>query len=264
MGMASNLITDMTIKGATLPEIERAVKHSMVVIDAEKHNLDWKQSEIDNGIAGLRERYQDGGGASTLISKSKGEKRGIPERKEVYAKSLMTPEELERYNAGEIIYRDTGRTYKDKNGKIKQATMTMANMEYVKDARDLSAGYYIEELYASHANRLKALANEARKESRSTGRLEQNKTAKQTYAEEVKSLNEKLEKAGVPDNIRITLDEDFDPSSYIENVLSEDDYYVEHETFEQSNGFDEDNFKVLRATIKSTDMERNVRRYNVY
>ena len=197
MGMASNLITDMTIKGATLPEIERAVKHSMVVIDAEKHNLDWKQSEIDNGIAGLRERYQDGGGASTLISKSKGEKRGVPERKEVYAKSLMTPEELERYNAGEIIYRDTGRTYKDKNGKIKQATMTMANMEYVKDARDLSAGYYIEELYASHANRLKALANEARKESRSTGRLEQNKTAKQTYAEEVKSLNEKLEKAAL-------------------------------------------------------------------
>ena len=78
-----------------------------------------------------------------------------------------------------------------------------------------------------------------------------------------KKLYEKLEKAGVPDNIRITLDEDFDPSSYIENVLSEDDYYVEHETFEQSDGFDEDNFKVLRATIKSTDMERNVRRYNV-
>ena len=44
MGKASNLITDMTIKGASLDEIERAVKHSMCVIDAEKHNLDWKKS----------------------------------------------------------------------------------------------------------------------------------------------------------------------------------------------------------------------------
>ena len=35
MGKVSNLITDMTIKGANLEEIARAVKHSMVVIDAE-------------------------------------------------------------------------------------------------------------------------------------------------------------------------------------------------------------------------------------
>ena len=50
MGMASNLITDMTIKHADLKEIERAVRHSMCVIDAEKHNLDWKKSYEDNGI----------------------------------------------------------------------------------------------------------------------------------------------------------------------------------------------------------------------
>ena len=76
MGMASNLITDMTIKGAKEDEIARAVRHSMTVIDAEKHNLDWKKSFEDNGIAQLKEKYQahvdENGhvhyGASTLIS----------------------------------------------------------------------------------------------------------------------------------------------------------------------------------------------------
>lgn len=76
MGIVSNLITDMTIKGATSEELAKAVKHSMVVIDAEKHNYDWKQSEIDNDIVALKKKYQareDGsyGGASTLISRAK-------------------------------------------------------------------------------------------------------------------------------------------------------------------------------------------------
>ena len=197
MGMASNLITDMTIKGANLEEIGRAVKHSMVVIDAEKHNLDWKRSEIDNGIALLREKYQDGGGASTLISKSKNEIR-VPKRKEIYGYSQMTDEEKERYLRGEKTYRDANETYKDpKTGKIKQRQDTLAKMEYYNDARDLSSGYYIEEIYATYANNMKALANEARKESRLTGRLEQNKSAKETYADEVKSLNEKINLAAL-------------------------------------------------------------------
>lgn len=37
MGVISNLITDMTLRGADEDELARAVKHSMVVIDAEKH-----------------------------------------------------------------------------------------------------------------------------------------------------------------------------------------------------------------------------------
>lgn len=80
MGIVSNLITDMTIKGASQPEIARAVKHSMVVIDAAKHNLDYKQSAIDNRISDLRKQYQTrvnpetgrkSMGASTIISRSK-------------------------------------------------------------------------------------------------------------------------------------------------------------------------------------------------
>lgn len=231
MGMASNLITDMTIKGASIDEIERAVKHSMVVIDAEKHNLDWKQSEIDNGIAELRNRYQDGGGASTLISRAKGDAR-IPERKEVYGTTKMTdeeykeyqesggrknsfkltPDEYEQYQRGEVIYRDTNRSYsKDKKitdpskmtpeelerynsgksvyrktGKIEDAVTKISNMEAAlttgeKDAHSISAGYYIEDIYADHANRLKALGNEARKEARATGLLQEIPTAKKVY-----------------------------------------------------------------------------------
>lgn len=204
MGMASNLITDMTIKGATLPEIERAVKHSMVVIDAEKHNLDWQKSEIDNGINELREKYQNGGGASTLISRSKGQAQPILERKEYYSRndSRMTDEERERFDNGERVYYNSGRKYPEKNkktgeytGKWKDATETHTNMELARDARELSTGTYVEEVYAAHANRLKALANEARKEQRSTGRLQQNKSAAKVYEEELNSINEKYLRA---------------------------------------------------------------------
>lgn len=85
MGEISNLITDMTLAGANDKDIARAVKHSMVVIDAEKHKLDYKQSYIDNNIAALRKRWQPkydedgnvigGGGAATIVSKSKGQNR---------------------------------------------------------------------------------------------------------------------------------------------------------------------------------------------
>ena len=47
MGEISNLITDMTLKGATEPEIARAVKHSMVVIDAAKHKLDYLNANVE-------------------------------------------------------------------------------------------------------------------------------------------------------------------------------------------------------------------------
>ena len=207
MGKISNLITDMTIKGAGEDEIARAVKHSMVVIDAEKHNLDWQQSEYDNNIAELRLKWQgkESGGASTIISRSGAEAR-VPEREEVpvYKMSAeekerwdrgekvyretnkshrvdkkitnpddMTPEELERYNAGRDVWRNTG--------KVKANQTKGEAMDFVEDAHELSSGTYKEDLYAAHANRLKALANEARKEERSTGLLTQNKTARETY-----------------------------------------------------------------------------------
>ena len=75
MGEISNLITDMTLANANNDEdLIKAVKYSMVVIDAGKHKLDYKKSEVDNDIARLKRRYQNGkGGAGTLISRAKGQ-----------------------------------------------------------------------------------------------------------------------------------------------------------------------------------------------
>lgn len=82
MGIISNLITDMTIKGASDDEIARATKASMVCIDAVKHAYDYKQALIDNKIQDLKDKYQDGGGASSIISLSKSPDKTILERTE--------------------------------------------------------------------------------------------------------------------------------------------------------------------------------------
>lgn len=87
MGKSSNLITDMTIKGATSKELAKAVKHSMVVIDAEKHELDYTSSMQQNGILALKDKYQgriENGkyttSASTLISRASAD-IDVPKRK---------------------------------------------------------------------------------------------------------------------------------------------------------------------------------------
>lgn len=122
MGRVSNLITDMTIQGAPDDEICRALKHSMVVIDAEKHHLDYKRSERENGIQELKERYQNGknGGASTFLSRSTSPYR-VGERKEK-APSKMTPEEKERWLNGEIVWEYNGRTRKKAQFPVKSMT----------------------------------------------------------------------------------------------------------------------------------------------
>lgn len=54
----SNLIISMTKRNADEDELERAIIHSMVIIDAEKYHLDYMQSYIDNRIDQLIEKYQ--------------------------------------------------------------------------------------------------------------------------------------------------------------------------------------------------------------
>ena len=75
---------------------------------------------------------------------------------------------------------------------------------------------------------------------------------------------EKFANLDIPDNICVTIDEDADISSYFENVLSEDDYNIESETFDQTNSFTEDDLKVIKAVVKSADMDKKVRRYNAF
>lgn len=218
MGKVTNLIMDMQIKGASTDEIARAVKHSMVVIDAEKHNLDWQRSYQDNNIKELQRIYQakdDGGkpgGASTLITKAKSEAR-IPDRKEITNLSKMTPEQQERYKRGEKVYELTGEKYTERktlpdgtkvirtdsegNPVLKDRTIKTTKMAATDDAFTLTSGTgnRMETVYAEHANKLKALANEARKELRMTGRLQMNPSAKEAYKEEVSSLKGKLNSA---------------------------------------------------------------------
>lgn len=190
MGVVSNLITDMTLQGAPPDEIARAVKHSMCVIDAEKHGLDYQRSYRENGIKELQQQYQPTGGASTLISRAKSEVR-VDERKNFSIDRDTDPE------TGARKYRETGRSYTDSKGNKVKAQEVSTKMAETDDARTLisEANTPIERAYANYANQLKALANQARKEYLATPSIKVNKTATKTYAEEVNSLKAKLNTA---------------------------------------------------------------------
>lgn len=200
MGVVSNLITDMTLKGANPEEIVRAVKHSMVVIDAPKHGLDWRLSEQENNIKQLKDKYQTGG-ASTLISRAKSEER-IPERKEIRNTSRMTPEQLADWNEGKKVYVNTDKTFVNKEGKTVTRMMKSTKMYEADDAFKITSGgskenpgTQMEAIYAQHANVLKSLGNEARQESRKIKGTPYNAEARKVYDAEVRSLDAKLDTA---------------------------------------------------------------------
>jgi predicted transcriptional regulator len=194
MGMISNLITDMTIKGATDAELARAVKHSMVVIDAEKHVLDYKYSEQKNGIAALRRKYQENpqGGASTLISRATSQAT-INKRKPRSAQNggPIDPK------TGKKVYEDTGEHWVNAKGKVKYKTEQIDKLALTDDAHTLVSkqNTKMEQVYADHSNRLKALADEARLATLSVKDIPYSPSAKTAYASEVKTLNSKLNTA---------------------------------------------------------------------
>ena len=209
MGKISNLITDMTVKGAPPQELERAVRHSMVVRDARKHELNYKLSEEIENIAELQQEYQKrGGGASTLLSRA-GAEINIPDRREVSLSKIKKerPDLLEAYNRGEMIYEDTGKTKKSgrkqKDGTYKdvivEKTIGVSRMDVEKDARalysDPNAPTRIEQIYAEYANSMKSIANQARAASRATKDVEYSPSAAKVYAEEVSQLKTALHEA---------------------------------------------------------------------
>lgn len=260
MGKISNLITDMTLAGASSDKLARAVRHSMVVIDAEKHKLDYKQSYIDNNIDALKKEYQvhigaDGkvryGGASTILSRAKGEtsvdkRQGsykvnvpgtkdydptrpdgaklwkvsddlyYPDRKYDKKTGIMTlrtedgkrikydvrdKEAYEKYNPIRVDNPDGTVSYKNKDGSIsyhvKTRTQESTKMAETDDAYTLvsTKRHDMELLYADYANSMKALGNQARLEMKATTKIDYSSTAKKTYANEVASLNTKLNDA---------------------------------------------------------------------
>lgn len=224
MGRVTNLITDMTVQGAKDKEIVAAVKHSMVVIDAEKHHLNYKQSAEDNNIKALKDKYQkrmdpesgrETTGASTIFSRA-GAKVRIDQRNEVTDTSKMTPQELERWNDGKKVWRNTEKKIVEQIKDPKKMTpdelkqyragkkvyrtteknkqMEVYRMDTVDDARDLvrDKNNPKEMAYANYANSLKDMANQARKEARSIKSYPISQEAKKTYSSEVESLNRKL------------------------------------------------------------------------
>ena len=269
MGRVSNLITDMTLQGADQDEIARAVRHSMVVIDAEKHKLDYKRSEVENDIKSLKAKYQGSidpetgryrEGASTLISRSKGEvsvdktqgsykinskldSKGKPNpdydpSKPEGAKIFKPADDLyypafvkdskhpgmrgyrladgrkkvwydpedkkahEYYKPVKVTDPDTGEVYfTNKTGELRYYTNTRkkesTRMAETDDAFTLvsTANTPMERLYADYANKMKALANQARKELITTDEIKYSASANAIYKNEANSLDIKLTKA---------------------------------------------------------------------
>ena len=192
MGIVSNLMMDATLKGASDQDLAMIARHCQVVIDAEKHHLDWQASEIDNHIAELKKKYQsrveeDGSihsGASTLITRAKSPTRidkptGTPH---------IDPE------TGEMVYKDSQlkpQTYYDKSSgreKIRQEEVYLLSTK--KSAFDLvyDRSNPKEVAYANYSDTLRAMANEARKEILATGDIQYNKQAAEKYHDEAEHL----------------------------------------------------------------------------
>lgn len=202
MGVVSNLIMDMTLAGASTEELARAVRHSMVVIDAKKHDLDYKRSESDNGIAELKRKYQghfdENGqyheGSATLITRAKSE-ISVPKRQ---GSGVIDPETGKKtYKVADDLYYETSRVDK-KTGEVitkqKMRTQQSTKMAETDDAYTLVSyrRTKAELAYAEYANKLKSLANEARKEMKATGTLKYSPEAKKAYEPEVTRLQSAL------------------------------------------------------------------------
>lgn len=209
MGKISNLITDMTLLGAKEDELARAVRHSMVVIDAEKHKLDYKASERENNIAELKRAYQGrtNAGASTIVSRAKGEydvvkRQGTP-KINLKGKEWYDPSRPE----GSLVYKEADNaTYTVKKtdkrtGEVTEVTKTRmqksTKMAETDDANTLVSQYRhpMELVYADYANSMKKLANQARVSMSSTGKIAYDRGAKVKYQTEVNSLMDKLKTA---------------------------------------------------------------------
>ena len=260
MGKISNLITDMTLLGATDDEKAAAVRHSMVVIDAEKHKLDYRSSYIENNIAALKKKYQgriENGkykdGAATLISRAKSQEsilktqgssyvnmkgtknydptkpegalitktsddlyypvrkydkdtktvtlRTVDGKKITYnaddkeAREKYEPVPTKKLKNGKMVY-DEVITNKagDISYKVGVRTQESTKMAETDDAYSLisKTDTRMERAYANYANKMKAMANDARKEMKTAGKIEYSASANKTYSKEVSELMTQL------------------------------------------------------------------------
>ena len=199
MGNISNLITDMHIKEAPIDELERASKYAMVVIDAYKHGLDWRQAKADLAIDALKEKYQGGvnRGASTLISRSTSDMY-VDKRKSYYKIDPETGAKIWEAADDQIGKKPV----KDKQGNIVEwvdkPKMSKSTKGMEMDPYELMSskeGTPIERVYAEYATRMKKMGDQARLASTKTGSIPYDKNAAEIFKDEVKSLEDKLVKA---------------------------------------------------------------------
>ena len=193
MGTIANLLQDMYNGGADDKEIARALKQSMIVIDAPKHKLDYTRSYVDLGIGELKAKYQDHG-ASSLISKKRSPVY-INKRKEGDIKTdPKTGKKKLMYidpETGEKLYSDTGE--KKWDGTLKKQEVGLLSV--TKDAYTIASNTPMDQAYADYHNWMKAQGNKARKLSLSVGSYEKDPNAEKAYAPEVASLKAKVVKA---------------------------------------------------------------------
>lgn len=199
MGKATNLIADMGLLGAKEPEIERAIKYSMVVVDAEKHHLDYKKAYQDLNIRQLKIDYQGGAnkGAVTFVTRA-GSEDHVPEYR-TYGIDPETGRDIIK-ETGEVYY--TKETPKKKEPYLKEhvKTQTQDKIDTIRlkggDARELMSSqtnpHPVEELYANYANELIRMGNEVGKQIAKAPKLVYSPSAAKEYAPEVESINNKL------------------------------------------------------------------------
>ena len=210
MGVVSNLITDMTLQGAPSNEIARAVKHSMVVIDAEKHKLNYKRSAEENGIDALMKRYM------THVDKVKyGDlERYNPKTRRV--DKVIDPDKLKKdltpgkeyTSASTIISRHKQSVITDgyqvevpdpksKSGGTKMVWRNKKETYLVNMVKDANVflgpnATKTEYHYADYINELKAFKNKVDSEMSGIKMPARDPKAAKIYAEEVLSMKDKV------------------------------------------------------------------------
>lgn len=218
MGKVSNLITDMTIKGASADELVRAVRHSMVVIDSEKHNLDYKKSAEKEGIRALSKKYQSHPDAftgrksvssSTIVSQSKQQVHKLVQGDA--KKGMVSVDRLRANGRYELVGQALLKANRNKSIKtIEQAYAKVVDsdgnisyskipklpvMNLIKNPAILSSKTKTESEYVSYIGKMRAIANEARKASSTTPTLQRDPIAAKRYAPQVDSLRAKVQRA---------------------------------------------------------------------
>lgn len=206
MGKITNLISDMTVRGAGTDKLSRAIRHSMVVIDAEKHELDYKASSRDHGIKALKAEYQfspdsKGLGASTLITRAKSDihvdKRRPARVNEGGSIDPVTGKKRfvntdEVYRTPDRIHKRTGAVIPGKEIRKKEVSTRLRETDNAYTLVSGKTGTPIERIYADHSNKLKGLANEARLATLNVKPIKKSKSAGVVYKKEVEDLNSKL------------------------------------------------------------------------